>query len=188
MILQVNTSMIFVRFPHLRFPATRRGPPSYKVFITSANPMKNHGCFNGLKPLGINPLLNSKLRGPHLVPPHPPSTGTSNHATPSRSVFDWSELMDSSSAWAGREWFVVRKAEVRLSEVRAVFPEATKRGVGTGNGEGGPIYHPCWKWYVYLCELLILMVNVGKLQGWFGWFWLIWLILMVDVDKYTIHG
>ena len=36
--------------------------------------------------------------------------------------------MDSSSAWAGREWFVVRKAEVRLSEVRAVFPEATKRG------------------------------------------------------------
>ena len=33
-----------------------------------------------------------------------------------RSVFDWSEMMDASAAWAGREWYVVRKAEVRLAE------------------------------------------------------------------------
>ena len=53
-------------------------------------------------------------------------------AASARSVFDWSELMDSTSAWAGREWFVVRKAEVRLSEVRAEgvpdFPGGLKNG------------------------------------------------------------
>jgi len=38
------------------------------------------------------------------------------------SVFDWSELMDSTSAWAGREWFVVRKAEVRLAEDKTLIP------------------------------------------------------------------
>jgi len=38
------------------------------------------------------------------------------------SVFDWSEVMDSTSAWAGREWFVVRKAEVRLAEDKTLIP------------------------------------------------------------------
>lgn len=46
--------------------------------------------------------------------------------------------MDSTSAWAGREWFVVRKAEVRLSEVRAVFPKQQKGGLEQGTGKGDP--------------------------------------------------
>ena len=32
------------------------------------------------------------------------------------SVFDWSEMQNVDRAWAGREWFVVRKAEVRIAE------------------------------------------------------------------------
>ncbi|CAJ1440152.1 unnamed protein product, partial [Effrenium voratum] len=38
------------------------------------------------------------------------------------SVFDWSELSDKDKAWAGREWFVVRKAEVRLAEDKTLVP------------------------------------------------------------------
>ncbi|CAL1172732.1 unnamed protein product [Cladocopium goreaui] len=45
------------------------------------------------------------------------------------SVFDWSELMDSTSAWAGREWFVVRKAEVRLAEADKTLIPFVKMGV-----------------------------------------------------------
>ncbi|CAJ1395203.1 unnamed protein product [Effrenium voratum] len=38
------------------------------------------------------------------------------------SVFDWSELSDKDKAWAGREWFVVRKAEVRLASDKTLVP------------------------------------------------------------------
>jgi len=61
------------------------------------------------------------------------------------SVFDWSELMDSSSAWAGREWFVVRKAEVRLSEDKTLIPfvkmgvEAREQTVTSKGLEDKPI-------------------------------------------------
>ena len=32
------------------------------------------------------------------------------------SVFDLSEMQGSDKTWAGREWFVVKKAEVRMAE------------------------------------------------------------------------
>ena len=38
------------------------------------------------------------------------------------SVFDWSELTDKERTWAGREWFVVRKAEVRLAQDKTLVP------------------------------------------------------------------
>ncbi|CAJ1399897.1 unnamed protein product [Effrenium voratum] len=38
------------------------------------------------------------------------------------SVFDWSEMQNVDRAWAGREWFVVRKAEVRIAEDRTLVP------------------------------------------------------------------
>lgn len=38
------------------------------------------------------------------------------------SVFDWSELSDKERTWAGREWFVVRKAEVRLAQDKTLVP------------------------------------------------------------------
>lgn len=38
------------------------------------------------------------------------------------SVFDWSELSDKDRTWAGREWFVVRKAEVRLAQDKTLVP------------------------------------------------------------------
>jgi len=46
-----------------------------------------------------------------------------------KSVFDWSELLDNhDKAWAGREWFVVNKAEVRLAEDKTIIP-CIKMGV-----------------------------------------------------------
>ena len=45
------------------------------------------------------------------------------------SVFDWSEMtMKPDKAWAGREWFVVRKAEVRMAEDNTLLPHV-KMGV-----------------------------------------------------------
>eukprot|EP00438_Fugacium_kawagutii_P011226 Skav228656 [mRNA] locus=scaffold2369:149724:171604:+ [translate_table: standard] len=45
------------------------------------------------------------------------------------SVFDWSEMtMKSNKGWAGREWFVVRKAEVRMAEDNTLIPHV-KMGV-----------------------------------------------------------
>ena len=45
------------------------------------------------------------------------------------SVFDWSEMtMKPNKGWAGREWFVVRKAEVRMSEDNTLIPHV-KMGV-----------------------------------------------------------
>jgi len=38
------------------------------------------------------------------------------------SVFDWSEMTDANKTWAGREWFVVKKAEVRLAEDKTLVP------------------------------------------------------------------
>ncbi|CAJ1399899.1 unnamed protein product [Effrenium voratum] len=38
------------------------------------------------------------------------------------SVFDWSELSGNKEDWAGREWFVVRKAEVRMSLDQTLVP------------------------------------------------------------------
>ncbi|CAJ1388163.1 unnamed protein product [Effrenium voratum] len=37
-------------------------------------------------------------------------------------VFDWSEVTDSNATWAGREWFVVKKAEVRMAEDKTLVP------------------------------------------------------------------
>ena len=44
------------------------------------------------------------------------------------SVFDWSEMHPTDKAWAGREWFVVRKAEVRLAADKTLVP-SVKMGV-----------------------------------------------------------
>ncbi|CAK9107243.1 Uncharacterized protein SCF082_LOCUS49926 [Durusdinium trenchii] len=45
------------------------------------------------------------------------------------SVFDWSEMtLKPNKAWAGREWFVVRKAEVRMAEDNTLIPHV-KMGV-----------------------------------------------------------
>ncbi|CAJ1440046.1 unnamed protein product [Effrenium voratum] len=45
------------------------------------------------------------------------------------SVFDWSEMtMRKDKAWAGREWFVVRKAEVRMAQDNTLIPHV-KMGV-----------------------------------------------------------
>ncbi|CAE6924796.1 unnamed protein product [Symbiodinium sp. CCMP2592] len=38
------------------------------------------------------------------------------------SVFDWSEMGDKDKTWSGREWFVVKKAEVRMAEDRTLIP------------------------------------------------------------------
>jgi hypothetical protein len=37
--------------------------------------------------------------------------------------------MDSTSAWAGREWFVVRKAEVRLAEAESLTGMGREQGI-----------------------------------------------------------
>mmetsp|Transcript_45441 Transcript_45441/g.81761 ORF Transcript_45441/g.81761 Transcript_45441/m.81761 type:complete len:902 (+) Transcript_45441:67-2772(+) len=44
------------------------------------------------------------------------------------SVFDWSELEASDRQWAGREWFVVKKAEVHLAQDNTLIPHV-KMGV-----------------------------------------------------------
>jgi len=38
------------------------------------------------------------------------------------SVFDWSEVLEMHHQWTGREWFVVKKAEVRLAEDKTLIP------------------------------------------------------------------
>lgn len=38
------------------------------------------------------------------------------------SVFDLSEMQGSDRSWAGREWFVVKKAEVRMAEDKTLIP------------------------------------------------------------------
>jgi len=38
------------------------------------------------------------------------------------SVFDWSEIGDRDKTWSGREWFVVKKAEVRMAEDKTLIP------------------------------------------------------------------
>jgi len=38
------------------------------------------------------------------------------------SVFDWSEVLEMHHQWTGREWFVVKKAEVRLAEDKTLVP------------------------------------------------------------------
>eukprot|EP00439_Symbiodinium_sp_Y106_P086985 s383_g37.t2 len=38
------------------------------------------------------------------------------------SVFDWSEMGDKEKTWSGREWFVVKKAEVRMAEDQTLIP------------------------------------------------------------------
>ena len=45
------------------------------------------------------------------------------------SVFDWSEMtMRKDKAWAGREWFVVRKAEVRMAQDNTLIPHVKMLG------------------------------------------------------------
>eukprot|EP00913_Durusdinium_trenchii_P005528 g5150.t1 len=44
------------------------------------------------------------------------------------SVFDFSEMTGKENQWAGREWFVVRKAEVRMAEDKTLIPHV-KMGV-----------------------------------------------------------
>jgi len=53
------------------------------------------------------------------------------------SVFDWSETLEASRQWAGREWFVVRKAEVRLAEDKTLIP-FVKMGVEAREQVLGP--------------------------------------------------
>mmetsp|Transcript_46297 Transcript_46297/g.83480 ORF Transcript_46297/g.83480 Transcript_46297/m.83480 type:complete len:935 (-) Transcript_46297:14-2818(-) len=61
------------------------------------------------------------------------------------SVFDWSEVQDAVRTWAGREWFVVKKAEVRLAEDKTLIPyvkmgvEAREQVMGKNGLEDAPI-------------------------------------------------
>eukprot|EP00913_Durusdinium_trenchii_P021708 g20398.t1 len=66
-------------------------------------------------------MMTLSLKAARVSDPRPPNLLSLPLRLP-RSVFDWSEMMDSTSAWAGREWFVVRKAEVRLSEDKTLIP------------------------------------------------------------------
>ena len=54
--------------------------------------------------------------------------GSSDEVLGMLSVFDWSEMKERNKAWAGREWFVVRKAEVRTAEDNTLIPHV-KMGV-----------------------------------------------------------
>jgi len=67
------------------------------------------------------------------------------------SVFDWSEMTDANKTWAGREWFVVKKAEIRLAEDKTLVPhvkmgvEAREQVVTSKGLEDKPItskHHP----------------------------------------------
>ncbi|CAJ1358503.1 unnamed protein product [Effrenium voratum] len=70
------------------------------------------------------------------------------------SVFDYSEMTGKENSWAGREWFVVKKAEVRMAEDNTLIPHV-KMGVEareqilTKNGlEDAPVtapHHPLKK-------------------------------------------
>ncbi|CAE7499920.1 unnamed protein product, partial [Symbiodinium pilosum] len=70
------------------------------------------------------------------------------------SVFDWSEMKDKDKSWAGREWFVVKKAEIRMSEDNALIPhvkmgvEAREQVVTKKGLEDAPVtlpHHPLKK-------------------------------------------
>eukprot|EP00434_Breviolum_minutum_P009358 symbB.v1.2.008246.t2/scaffold515.1/size193321/8 len=64
------------------------------------------------------------------------------------SVFDWSEMKERNKAWAGREWFVVRKAEVRTAEDNTLIPhvrmgvEAREQVVTKKGMEDAPVTLP----------------------------------------------
>eukprot|EP00440_Ansanella_granifera_P051448 gb/GFBE01055774.1/.p1 GENE.gb/GFBE01055774.1/~~gb/GFBE01055774.1/.p1 ORF type:complete len:1053 (+),score=292.89 gb/GFBE01055774.1/:1-3159(+) len=45
-----------------------------------------------------------------------------------QSVFDWTEMENSTKQWAGREWFVVKKAEIRMAADKTLIPHV-KMGV-----------------------------------------------------------
>ena len=87
------------------------------------------------------------------------------------SVFDWSELTDKERTWAGREWFVVRKAEVRMAQDKTLVPfvkmgvEAREQVVTKKGLEDAPVTannhplkkHPDSQRVVdHVCILLIL--------------------------------
>eukprot|EP00930_Biecheleria_cincta_P003657 TRINITY_DN104585_c0_g1_i1.p1 TRINITY_DN104585_c0_g1~~TRINITY_DN104585_c0_g1_i1.p1 ORF type:complete len:1011 (-),score=231.74 TRINITY_DN104585_c0_g1_i1:65-3046(-) len=61
------------------------------------------------------------------------------------SVFDLSEIQNSDKTWAGREWFVVKKAEVRMAEDKTLIPfvkmgvEAREQVMGKTGMEDAPI-------------------------------------------------
>lgn len=66
-----------------------------------------------------------------------------------RSVFDWSELMERHhKPWAGREWFVVKKAVVHLAEDKTIVPfvkmgvEAREQVLGENGMEDAPVTSP----------------------------------------------
>lgn len=70
------------------------------------------------------------------------------------SVFDFSEMTGKENQWAGREWFVVRKAEVRMAEDKTLIPHVkmgveAREQVLTKNGlEDAPVtlpHHPLKK-------------------------------------------
>eukprot|EP00930_Biecheleria_cincta_P043409 TRINITY_DN2980_c0_g1_i1.p1 TRINITY_DN2980_c0_g1~~TRINITY_DN2980_c0_g1_i1.p1 ORF type:complete len:1004 (-),score=206.03 TRINITY_DN2980_c0_g1_i1:259-3243(-) len=65
------------------------------------------------------------------------------------SVFDWSEILEKhNKPWAGREWFIVRKAEVHLAEDKTIVPrvqmgvEAREQVLGENGMEDAPITCP----------------------------------------------
>ncbi|CAE7326460.1 unnamed protein product [Symbiodinium necroappetens] len=64
------------------------------------------------------------------------------------SVFDWSEMGDKDKTWSGREWFVVKKAEVRMAEDRTLIPhvrmgvEAREQIVTAKGLEDAPVTVP----------------------------------------------
>jgi len=71
------------------------------------------------------------------------------------SVFDWSELEDDDhSEWAAREWFVVKKAEVRMAQDKTLIPhvkmgvEAREQVLTSSGLDDKPVTssnHPCKK-------------------------------------------
>eukprot|EP00930_Biecheleria_cincta_P060793 TRINITY_DN4638_c0_g5_i1.p1 TRINITY_DN4638_c0_g5~~TRINITY_DN4638_c0_g5_i1.p1 ORF type:complete len:990 (-),score=227.90 TRINITY_DN4638_c0_g5_i1:39-2951(-) len=70
------------------------------------------------------------------------------------SVFDWSEQQDKFEKWAAREWFVVKKAEVRMAQDKTLIPhvkmgvEAREQVVGKDGLEDKAVTrpnHPCKK-------------------------------------------
>jgi len=70
------------------------------------------------------------------------------------SVFDWSEMKDKDKSWAGREWYVVKKAEIRMAEDNTLIPhvkmgvEAREQVVTKKGLEDAPVtlpHHPLKK-------------------------------------------
>jgi len=64
------------------------------------------------------------------------------------SVFDWSEMKDSDPSWCGREWFVVKRAEVRVAQDMTLIPhvkmgvEARETALGKNGLEDKPVTAP----------------------------------------------